>query len=1015
MTTRPRVTALLVLSSAVLLRNPTFTAAERSPASLPFRDDFSDPSSGWPTGDSNKALMEYLNGSYHVRVKLTSSTQLAKAPALIGPLDDYVAEVDAWLEQDSIAAYGLAFGVQDGPAGLSGHELFVSPREGLYGINTFSPQGAGWTLPLTPSAAVNRGSALNRLRIERRGTEVALFVNGTHLVTRALSGPLGERLGLMLHTSNASRVPADSYFDNFMVDALVPTTETATPPSSPTPTASATLPAGRTELFRDDFSDPLSGWGGADPPRTMVDYVSGELQVRVANRRAIAVVTNLLVPPVTDMYAVEIDGRLAEGSSPGTFGIMVNVQPAADVTTGIEVSVDPAAGTYAITQVIDGERRLIQAANLIRMNPVGAANNLRVERTDGEYVFLLNRREVTRFALADVAGRDFRLVAGGGETSDTVEAYFDNFLLEALPRPTARPPSPTPNPTAVVEWVELLADDFTDPDSGWPAQRDAFLDVGYDAGEYHMQVNQAGRGWYATSFSTLVTDFKAEIDVVVPGSLAAGDEVGLAFAIRDPGTLHYLAFNVRTGEYSVFKVADEYFQLVPWTRSPAINTGTASNRVGVSRLGSRVSFTINDSHLRTLTLPALGPGLVGFWVFMGDSPGPVRAHFDNFWLGVPAAVPTPSPGASATATAFASVPATPPAPETPTPSATPVVTMPSPPARRARILLPALAGARLAKPFAPFGEVVVASQRDSAGTLLDPGTSFPFGTTNLIARLRYGGVPIGTEISWEWWHNGTRIPVPGVFGSFRSSDPTGTVDMVLAAATGAVPRGDYTFRAYYGPGGARGPELASAQVSVSGPGADGGPCRQAVTNGDFESGPRSWVLTSNREPTPALERVVTWAEVAWPGLAPAGGLFLAKLGGSGGLVESLESEPILTAQAADLVSATLRLSVLLLTEEADDEPPGDSLTIYLVSAEDPSRRVVLDSLNRASLRQGRWRTVVSGVPVTRSPGWSSVRLGIEHRANHDAKATFHFVDDIALTMCGVWREQVRFVGALDTF
>jgi hypothetical protein len=73
-------------------------------------DDFSDPTSGWASGENATTIYRYLSGEYQIYLKQRDSGWLV-TPDLVMP-SDYRIEVDARKVSPGVCSYGLAFGAR---------------------------------------------------------------------------------------------------------------------------------------------------------------------------------------------------------------------------------------------------------------------------------------------------------------------------------------------------------------------------------------------------------------------------------------------------------------------------------------------------------------------------------------------------------------------------------------------------------------------------------------------------------------------------------------------------------------------------------------------------------------------------------------------------------------------------------------------------------------------------------------------------------------------------------------
>jgi S1-C subfamily serine protease len=192
---------------------PTATATPVPPGGVYFSDNFSDPNSGWPQGESRGSPggHEYRNGAYEVWAKEGVIWVTRRGQS---PLADLEVEVKGRpAGQGGQLAYGLVFRAR--PDVDTSYAFMVSTA-GAYTLGRQS--GRDW-IPLrdwTFSPAILRNGQSNRLKVVATGTRLAGFVNDQLVIVlddHALSD--GE-VGLMIADfDRAGEVRV--VFDNFSV------------------------------------------------------------------------------------------------------------------------------------------------------------------------------------------------------------------------------------------------------------------------------------------------------------------------------------------------------------------------------------------------------------------------------------------------------------------------------------------------------------------------------------------------------------------------------------------------------------------------------------------------------------------------------------------------------------------------------------------------------------------------------------------------------------------------------
>ncbi len=222
-----------------------------------FRDDFSDPASGWLVASDDLARFEYLDGAYRILAKRPGFLYRTAAPHCPGA--SYTVQADARWAGASGSSYGLIFGVA---AGYSAYYLFdVNSDYREFRLARRGPSGFTEIVPPTASPAIRPGAEPNRLMATRSGSRITLAVNGMPLGTWT-DAMIGGLTGAGLAAAPYSDLPnADARFDTFTITPLPAAAPAGGPGEPPMP-----RPAGLREAR--DAWDTQSLRPRRPPPRT---------------------------------------------------------------------------------------------------------------------------------------------------------------------------------------------------------------------------------------------------------------------------------------------------------------------------------------------------------------------------------------------------------------------------------------------------------------------------------------------------------------------------------------------------------------------------------------------------------------------------------------------------------------------------------------------------------------------------------------------------------------------------
>jgi len=212
----PSATATATLeptSTTMFTPSPVATATPTSipsptPSPTPFRYDarFDGPTCEWNVSDTPAFKSGCLESEYQILIKQASQNLYVLAANL--PFADFSLSADA---RFASAAYGVAALIFNG----TGNEfyMFTLDSSGSYGLWT---HGAGWqTLVGWTSAPNFDATGANRMKVEREGSAIHLYLNDQLLTTVNDTTLIGPNLGVGVYTRSYSQPNVDVRWDNF--------------------------------------------------------------------------------------------------------------------------------------------------------------------------------------------------------------------------------------------------------------------------------------------------------------------------------------------------------------------------------------------------------------------------------------------------------------------------------------------------------------------------------------------------------------------------------------------------------------------------------------------------------------------------------------------------------------------------------------------------------------------------------------------------------------------------------
>jgi YVTN family beta-propeller protein len=271
-----------------------------------FQDDFNGSNSGWDEYCSPAVDYAFANGKYNVTVKKEDSIYFGEHVNM-GEQDDFTVQVDTQeLSGGSTSASGVVFRYLKYQDQSCYYVFWINSSKGTYSLKK-RMLGVWSTLKdWTYSPHIKTGTDINRLKLTCAGTKISAYVNGTELCTASDDSFSKGYIGLAALDFNTH-----AWFDNFKLY-----TNKSNESYSDPLQASAT-PKNLFTVFKDDFSDPASGWGISKDRDVEYAYENGEYSIYINKVNWYFFTTNRHIANITD-FTVEVDvNRLSKNTGEG--------------------------------------------------------------------------------------------------------------------------------------------------------------------------------------------------------------------------------------------------------------------------------------------------------------------------------------------------------------------------------------------------------------------------------------------------------------------------------------------------------------------------------------------------------------------------------------------------------------------------------------------------------------------------------------------------------------------------
>lgn len=203
----------------------------------------------------------------------------------------------------------------------------------------------------------------------------------------------------------------------------------------------------------------------------------------------------------------------------------------------------------------------------------------------------------------------------------------DAFTLAPTPEPTA-----TATVVSVYEPVErpalrenlVLEDDFSR--GGWDVVQDNHHRQGYEDEQYFIAVDTTDFSYWSVAGKTF-DDFILEVET---SQLDGPDNNDYGVILRYQDDDNFYSFEISgDGYYTFSKAVDgQYFSIIPWRESQAINPGHNTNLLRVEAVGSNFTLYINDELVDAAIDSEFSQGDVGLMAGAYEEAG-THIAFDN--------------------------------------------------------------------------------------------------------------------------------------------------------------------------------------------------------------------------------------------------------------------------------------------------------------------------------------------------------------------------------------------------
>ncbi len=385
---------------------------------LLFADDFTDPTSGWPTqgqDDATTGLHGYHPPDfYHVEVSIPEATQIVSW----GPtFDDFTVESDLFVAKTETDNGDFRYGLVTRRSGSDFYAFTISPRSKSWYVlkNSFAglavlDQGSHVSIQgLTEDAA-------DTLRVDVDGENFAFYIN-SQFVSLVSDGDFsGGEVGFFVENFDESL--AHIHYDTLAVREV-------------DPGQMATL-LQQGVLAYDNFTNPESGWPAQAADAHIYDYHPPDFfHVEVSTPENSAVVSR---GPNVDNVTVESDMFIEKSDTEtGDFRYGLALRRSGDQYYAFTIS-SRSQNWYVLKHSEEGIKVLDRGSDSsIQGQNREAADLLRVDADGSDFVFHLNGQPVSRISDTDYPSGEVGFYLENFDES-MAHIHYDSLTIREVER-----------------------------------------------------------------------------------------------------------------------------------------------------------------------------------------------------------------------------------------------------------------------------------------------------------------------------------------------------------------------------------------------------------------------------------------------------------------------------------------------------------------------------------------------------------------------------------------------------
>jgi len=537
------------------------TCASLHGQTLIYHDSFISGQSKWQDYDGEYTTEKLEGGKYYLTQKKNSYSYRGVAIPVDEKRNYSIETVVTHLSGTDQYPIGLAFGASD----VSNLYSFAISANGSYMLSKKEQGGYKQIIAWTASSAIKTGNNVpNKLRIEKKGDQLYLFINDQQVAQNPAIQPYGNEIGFIVEQAESASFDylTVSYLDNSSV------------------------------IFHDSFTPGQSKWSDYDGEYTTEKLDAGKYYlthkktsysyrgttIPIDDSRNYSIETTVTHISGTDQYPIGLAFGSKDVSNIYYFGISAN-------------------GSYTFSKKDGGTYKAIIAWTASSAIKTGdnVPNKLRIEKRGDQLSLIINDQQVTQTPMIQPFGNDIGFIVEMGQT-----AAFDYLTVSYLDSPVNVVVNNRVN-TSIAE-VAYHTDFYADDENQWALKSTDSASTSLGGGVF--KISRTAKNWYTGSVTAPKTyvDMRRNFLLETEAIHYAGVQnygYGLDFGVDSARQYHF--WIAASGFYYIgYTENNDFKNIVAFTATDAVNKGdNAKNKLGVEHKDGQLHFYVNDQQVDT--------------------------------------------------------------------------------------------------------------------------------------------------------------------------------------------------------------------------------------------------------------------------------------------------------------------------------------------------------------------------------------------------------------------------------